>query len=93
MKHHHRDAVLSVEEITRKQFYQLHREQDNDLYWKRAKSNICDLAARIEEELEPVGQDECLYKKVAVRVRRQKRAISEREIDLDLVKEYGFKAV
>ncbi|GHU60840.1 hypothetical protein FACS189445_1370 [Spirochaetia bacterium] len=90
VKHHHQDAILAIEEIPYEKFIQIRREYRGDIYWQGARANLAVLADRIQKEPERLIHYENPQKKVAIRIRREKQAITDQEIFDDIAKEYGY---
>jgi hypothetical protein len=90
VKHHHKEAVEEVVEITIDTFRELHAKLDTDPYWKGASSHHVELIERIKvlDETEPPYRpmDEVGY-------RRAKIAQTEKEIFQELLREFGGTAV
>ncbi|GHU62897.1 hypothetical protein FACS189445_6080 [Spirochaetia bacterium] len=90
VKHHHRDAIISVEEIAQEQYQLLRRAQSADPYWKGARMNIYNLTERIQKEPTPTVRHNRFNRMVSIQVRQKKTALSEREIYNDIIREYGL---
>ena len=58
VKHHHKDAILSTSKISEEEFYELHKNNDNDPYFKCT----CVQDQRRYEETEIFEDENFLYK-------------------------------
>ena len=100
VKHNHSNAILSVREVSFKEFLSHLKKFKEDLYWQRARRNYEALLFRVKDEdpfyyvNKPSTNNYAakINKKASKAFRVKRNKIIERSLDRDIIDEYKVSA-